>query len=316
METLWAGLSRLAQAAFTVWLAATLTFFVLKLVPGDPVEARLGPLAGISSEQKAAIRTELGLDLPIWQQYLSMLASTLQFDFGVSYQQKLPVTAVLSQQILPTVQLGMLSLVFMTMLVVIGGIIRRGGAKWNGGGIRQAVIETAQLVSVSVPTYWIGYTLLIVFSFWLGWLPSGPNQGLMSLILPSLALAIPLAGLVSRVLDSELDSAEQALFAVSSRARGMGRGKFAWRHGIRHAVPPIACLLTTLIGGILGGAVLIENVFARPGLGRVALAAITSRDMPVIIGLVILSALVFSVLGLLADLLVWWADPRKESRRV
>lgn len=308
------GLARLGQAVFTVWLAATLSFFALKLIPGDPVEARLGPLAGVSEEQKERIRISLGLDQPIGEQYLSSLGQMLRGDFGHSYQQNLEVTEVLGRQLGPTMQLAGLAILFMMLLITMGQVIRRTGTDWRQNGVRTAIVDTFQLISVSVPTYWIGYALLIIFSFSLGWFPSSSNRGIASLILPAMSLAIPLAGLMSRVLDIELDAVERSAFALSSRSRGMGRGQFAFQHGLRHTLMPLAGLLSTLVGGILGGAVLIENVFARPGLGRVALHAITSRDMPVIIGIVVLSATVFALLGLLADLIVWWADPRPGTR--
>lgn len=303
-------LGRLAQAVLTVWVAATLSFIGLKLIPGDPVDARFGPLAKISEEQKQQIREELGLELPVWQQYLNTMADFLRGDFGYSYQQSAPVTQVIGEQLPATLQLGTAAVLWMVLFVTLGQLIKRAKAPFAGGRVRGWIIEAAQLIAVSVPVYWFGFTLLIVFAYTLGWFPATPNHGLASLVLPGLALGIPLAGLLGRVVDGELDAAEHTAFALSSRARGMGRGQFAIRHGLRHTLPPAAALSTTLIGGVFGGAVLIEHTFARQGIGKVALAAIVHRDLPIVIALVVFSAVVFAVLGLVTDLVVRWADPR------
>jgi peptide/nickel transport system permease protein len=305
---------RIAQALFTVWCAATVSFFALGLVPGDPVDARFGPLASLSDAQRAALRQQFGLDAPLWMQYFDSLGKMALGDFGYSFQQHLPVLQVIGRQLQPTLQLTVVALAFTVAFVLLGQFISRARTAWAGAHLRARAVEFFQLVAVSVPNYWVGFTLLIVFSYTLGWVPAGSNHGPSAAVLPALAIAIPLAGLIGRVLDTELDAVEHTAFALSSRARGMGRWRFSTDHGLRHAAPPLAGLLTTLIGGILGGAVLIENVFARPGIGQVVLNAVLHRDMPVVIGCVVLSAMVFSALGALADALVWWADPRPETR--
>ena len=305
---------RALQVVLTLWLTATVTFLAVTAIPGDPVDIRLGPLARVSEQRREDIRQSLGLDEPVWLQYVQYLWGLVRGDFGVSYQLNQPVIDVLSQQLGHTLQLTATATVFLLLFVTAGQMVKRGGASWHRPGIREWLVDAAHVVSVSVPTYWIGYTLLIVFAFTLGWLPSSAGQGIPSLVLPGIALATPLAGLLGRVLDAELDAAERTPFAASSRARGMGRGRFALCHGLRHAVPAVAAMLTTLVGGMLGGAVLVESVFARSGLGRVVLTAVVNRDLPVVMGLVIVSAAVFAVLGLLAESVVWWADPRPASR--
>lgn len=310
---------RILWGVATVWCAVTAAFFVLRLIPGDPVDIRLGPLAAVTDEQRAALRTELGLDQSVWVQYLGYLKALLTGDFGYSYQQHLEVSAILARGTLPTLQLTALACLFALLFVVLGLAFSRIGRSWGRTPLtrtQEAITEALHLLAVSVPTYWIGATLMLVFAFGLGWFPATGTSGFDSLVLPALALSIPVAGIVGRTLGTELDRAESADFGFASRLRGMSPLRFAWFHGLRHAAAPLAALITTVVGGLFAGAVLVETVFARAGLGAITLQAVLARDMPVILALVALSACVFAVLGVLADLLVWVADPRTRGGAV
>lgn len=303
---------RVATALFTVWVAATVGFVMMRAVPGDPVEVMLGPLSATSAAQREAIRTDLGLDQPVFRQYLDTLGALLRGDLGESYQQQLAVTEVIGRQLAPTLQLTALALVFALALVALGQVLTRSGKRT--GTLRAGAVAAGETLAVTLPSFWVGFLLLTVFSFGLGWFPPGGSRGFSALVLPALAIAIPVAGLLGGLLTSELDGAERSGYALTARAGGASRREIVARHGLRHAVPSMAAITGTVLGGVLGGAVLVERVFSRPGLGQVTLTAILNRDLPVVFGLVVLSASLFAIIGILVDAVVYWADPRPASR--
>lgn len=304
---------RLAVAVVTVWAAATIGFLAMRAIPGDPVAVMLGPLSSTSNEQRAAIREDLGLDHSLVQQYLHTMGDLLRGDLGRSYQQQLDVSEIIARQLGPTVQLAALSLLFAVALVVLGQALLRTGSRT--GKARRAMIGASEVLAVTLPSFWIGFLLLTVFSFGLGWFPPGGSIGFASLVLPSIAIAIPVSGFLGQLVSGELDGAERSGYALTARAGGASRLEIVTRHGLRHAVPATAAITGTIVGGVLGGAVLVERVFSRPGLGQVTLTAILNRDLPVVFGLIVLSACLFAVVGILVDAVVTWADPRPASRR-
>lgn len=294
---------RVLGAAAVVWAAVTAAFLAVTATPGDPVSVMLGPLSGLSAAQKAQLGVELGLDRPLGEQYLAMLGRLLRGDLGTSYQLKQPVAQLLGQALAPTLQLAALALLFALALVLLGVLAAR-------GRLGSAVVGTAEVLAVVFPSFWVGFLLLTVFSFWLGWFPATGSRTAASLVLPAVAMAIPVAGVLGQAIRTELADVDHSAFALSARARGVGPARFTLRHGLRHAAVPAATLSTMVLGGLLGGAILVETVFSRPGLGSLTLTAITNRDMPVVLGLVALSAVVFAALGALADVAVGLADPR------
>lgn len=307
----WLG-SRLAASVVTVWAAATVGFLAMRAVPGDPVDVMLGPLSSTSAEQRAVIRADLGLDRPLAQQYLDTMVGLLRGDLGTSYQQHLEVTAVIGRQLAPTLQLAALALAVAVLLVSVGQIFARTGART--GRARGGLVAASEVLAVTLPSFWIGFLLLTVFSFGLGWFPPGGSAGFSALVLPAVAIAIPVAGFLGQLLSGELDRAERSGYALTARAGGASRLEIVARHGLRHAVPATVALTGTIVGSVLGGAVLVERVFSRPGLGQVTLTAILNRDLPVVFGLVVLSACLFAGIGILVDVIVTWADPRPASR--
>lgn len=296
-------MSRLAQILVVVWGAATAGFVALRLIPGDPVDVMLGVQARVSDSVRDQIRADWGLDQPLLAQYFQYLGRLLQGDLGVSYQLRTPVLDVISQQLLPTLQLtgGALALVVVMALAA---------ALFGRGRRIKRVIAFAELVVISSPTFWIGLLLLAIFSFQLNWFPVTSTEGWSSLVLPSLTLALPVAGIVSQVLRQGLDFAEGQAFSTTARSRGVTPAGLVARHTLRHAAMDTLTLSGYLVGSLLGGAVLVESVFARPGLGRVAIRAIIGRDMPVILGIIILAALVFAIINLVVDLSYRRLDPR------
>jgi peptide/nickel transport system permease protein len=301
-----AGLA--ASVVVVLWGAATLAFLAFRVIPGDPVSVMLGPQAQVSDAVKDGIRAELGLDRPPFEQYLAYLGDLVRGDLGESYQLRMPVVEVIGRQLGATVQLSLLALAIAVVLALAVALFARRGAA-------RAVAAGVELVILSSPVFWIGLVLLSVFAFGLGWFPVSGARNPATLVLPAVTLALPVAALLGQVLRDGLVQAERMPFAETVRARGAGPVWFTTRHGRRHGAAGAVTLAAYLTGSVLGGAVLVETVFARPGLGRVTLAAISDRDLPVITGIILLSAIVFVVVNVVVELLHPLIDPRVRVSR-
>lgn len=298
----------LASVVIVLWGAATLVFLAFRIVPGDPVSVMLGPQAQVSEAVKDGIRAELGLDRPPLEQYLTFIGQLARGDLGESYQLRMPVTEVIGRQLGATLQLSALALVIAVLLALAVALLVR-------GQVGRAVASGVELVILSSPVFWIGLILLSVFAFGLGWFPVSGARNPATIVLPAITLALPVAALLSQVLRDVLVQAERMPFAETVRARGAGPTWFTLRHGLRHGAASAVTLAAYLTGSVLGGAVLVETVFARAGLGRVTLAAITNRDLPVITGIILLSAIVFVTVNLVIELLHPLIDPRLRAER-
>lgn len=301
-----AGLA--ASVVVVLWGAATLAFLAFRVIPGDPVSVMLGPQAQVSEAVKDGIRADLGLDRPPFQQYLDYLGQLVRGDLGESYQLRLPVSEVIGRQLGATLQLSALALAIALVLALAVALLVRGETA-------RAVATGVELVVLSSPVFWIGLVLLSVFAFGLGWFPVSGSRNPATLVLPAVTLALPVAALLGQVLRDGLVQAERMPFAETVRARGASAGWFTLRHGLRHGASGAVTLTAYLTGSVLGGAVLVETVFARPGLGRVTLAAISDRDLPVISGIILLSALVFVTVNVLVELVHPLIDPRLRVAR-
>ena len=296
------------SAILVLWGAATLAFLAFRVIPGDPVSVMLGPQAQVSESVKDSIRNELGLDRPPWEQYFGYLAGLLRGDLGESYQLRMPVTEVIGRQLGATLQLSAVALVIAVILALVVALLAR-------GRIAGAIATGVELIILSSPVFWIGIVLLSVFAFGLGWFPVTGSRNPATLVLPAVTLALPVAALLGQVLRDGISEAERQPFAETVRARGAGPVWLTLRHSLRHGAAGALTLAAYLTGSLLGGAVLVETVFARPGLGRVTLAAITDRDLPVITGIILLSALVFVIVSIIVELLHPLLDPRLRRAR-
>jgi peptide/nickel transport system permease protein len=300
-------LRRLGPALLTVvlvlWGAATLAFLAFRVLPGDPVGAMLGPQAQVSEAVKAQIRAELGLDRPLWLQYLSSLGGLLRGDLGTSYQLRMPVSEVIGRSLGPTVQLAAAALLLAVVLALAGVLLAR-------RPLARGLIAAGELIVLSSPVFWIGLLLLTVFAFGLGWFPVSGSRTGASLVLPAVTLALPVAALLGQVLRDGIEAAERQPWALTVRARGADHARLTLRHTLRHGSVGALTLSAYLVGSLLGGAVLVETVFARPGLGRVTLAAIMGRDLPVLTGVILFSALVFVIVNTVVELVAPLLDPR------
>lgn len=293
----------LVFAVIIVWAAATLAFVLTHVLPGDPVTAMLGPQAQISEDQKELLREELGLNQPLLQQYLNYIAGLARGDLGESLQLRMPVADVIGRQLGSTLQLTGLALAFAIVLAGAVAFLAR-------GRVSRRLASTVELVVLSAPVFWIGLLLLTVFAFGLGWFPVAGSKGFMALVLPAVTLALPCAALLGQLLRDGVEAAEKQPFALSVRARGATSTRLLTRHTLRHGSLGALTMAGYLVGSLLGGAVLVETVFARPGIGRVALTAIINRDLPVIAGVIVFSALVFTLLAVVTDIVMAMIDPR------
>ncbi|MEV4615459.1 ABC transporter permease [Kitasatospora sp. NPDC049258] len=304
------GAARRLLGALAVLLgAATVAFAALQLIPGDPVTVMLGPGTAATPEVKAQIRAQFGLDQPVAVQYLHYLERLATGDLGESYQLQRPVADLIGDQLGPTVQLALAALLLAAALALLGAVATAG----RRGALR-TIGSLAELLAVSSPSYWTGILLLTAFSFQLQIFPVAGDQGLPALVLPAVTLALPVAGVLAQVLREGLESALGQPFTLTARSRGLGRPAVLLRHALRHAAAATLTLAGWLTGSLLGGAVLVESVFGRPGIGALSLQGTTNKDMPLVIGLVLLSALVFVLISTLVDLLHLAVDPRLRSR--
>lgn len=296
---------RLLSIAAVLLGAVTIAFIAVKLIPGDPVQILSGGENVVDEEQRAVIARQFGLDQPVWVQYLRYVQLAFTGDLGDSYSFRRPVVEVIADSAGHTAQLAFGAIVLAILLAIVAAIATAG----RPGPLRTAVAGV-ELVLLSTPVYWLGIILLAIFSFQLGWFPVVGNHGPSGLVLPVLAVALPIAALLSQVLRDGLEQALEQPFAITVRTRGVSELALRIGHGFRHSLLAAATLTGTVLGGVLGGSVLTETVFGRPGIGVVLLGAISTRDMPLVLGLVLLSALVFVVVNLFVDAVYLLIDPR------
>ncbi|MBT2499960.1 ABC transporter permease [Agromyces sp. ISL-38] len=295
-----------AGAVFVMWAVATLTFFAIRLIPGDPAQAILGgPGSQASQEALDQVRRDYGLDQPLIVQYLAMLGRLLTGDLGTSYALKVPVADLLGAQLGGTLLLALLSL-------VLAWILALGLSLWSTGRgrIATAVGEGIELTAAALPHFWLAAVLIAIFSSGLGWLPPVATGTAAGLVLPVVTLAVPLAGFLAQVMRESLLDAMQQPFVVSAQARGESTTGVRLRHTVRHAALPGISLSGWALGWLLSGAVVVETIFAMPGLGRTLLQAVTLRDIPVVTGVVLLISLVYVLMTVLTDVSSRIADPR------
>ncbi|GAB2926136.1 ABC transporter permease [Nonomuraea sp. N2-4H] len=295
---------RLGSGLAVLWAAATAAYLALLLAPGDTVDILVGD-GPDTPEIRAKIIAEWGLDRPEIVQYLSYLWRLLHGDLGRSYRLQQDVGEVLATQVGPTLQLTAAAAGIGIALAGVIALVTAGR-----GRLARGAASLAELVAVSVPPFLIGILLLSLFSFTLGWFPVSGAQGPRALVLPALALALPIAGVLGQVLRGGLERALEQPFAVTARARGLTERALVARHALRHALIPAVTLAGWFTGALLGGTVITEVLFGRPGLGRVAMDAVQGRDMPVVMAVVLLSALVYVTISTLLDLAYRAIDPR------
>ncbi|MFC8453212.1 ABC transporter permease [Kitasatospora sp. NPDC057223] len=297
-------LRRLLLAVVVILGAATAAFMGLRLAPGDPVQLLVGSHE-VTPETAAQVRGDLGLDRPLYVQYGLFLGRLLHGDLGQSYQLSQPVSDLLSSQAAATVELALTGF----LLALTGSVLLAVATAGRRPLLRRAS-SAVELVLSSTPAFWAGIVLLTLFSFQWQLFPAVGGDGAEGLVLPAVTLALPMLGVFSQILRESLERSLEEPFAVSARARGSGETALRLRHALRHSLVPLLTLSGWTVGSLLSGAVVVETVFSRQGIGRITASAISVRDLPVVTGVVIVSAAVFTLVNLLVDALYLVADPR------
>ncbi|TGN98757.1 ABC transporter permease [Burkholderia sp. USMB20] len=300
--------TRLATGALVLWAAVTLSFAAVHLAPGDIVSILIGEQLS-TPEIEAAIRQEWGLDEPLPLQYAHYLWRVLHGEFGRSYILNTDVAPLVLGQLWPTLKLTGAALV-VTIAFSVGLAVLTAGRRWAG-----RAASGVELLLASTPSFWLGIMLLFVFSFTLKLFPVAGDRGFASLVLPALSLGLAQGAVIGRVLRQGIERALDEPYALTVRSWGIGGLALRVRHALRHAALPAVTLAGWLVGGLLSGAVITEQVFGRPGLGKVTVDAVLSKDMPVILAIAILSAAIYVALSTAVDLLYLLIDPRLRDRR-
>lgn len=303
-------LGRVGQALLVLWAAYTVTFVILYLLPSDPVALQLSAnnieVDSLTQAQRDAAAARLGLDRPVWEQYAGMLLAALRGDFGVSYAKGIPVTDLIAQRLPGTVALSAVAVA----LSLVSGVLLAFAATWIPRGPVATLLRRLPALGVSVPNFWIGLLLIQVFAFTLGWLPAMGDAGVQSLILPAVTMAIPTSAVLAQVLVRSFDDALSEPYIATARAKGLGRAAVQLRHAARNAALPTLTILGLLIGATVTGSIVVETVFSRNGVGRLAQESVLAQDIPVVQAVVTLAAAAFVVVNLAVDLLYPLLDPR------
>ncbi len=301
-------LKRLLQF-IPVFIGVTLlTFLLLYIVPGDPIQNILGQRA--NPEQVERLREEYGLNDPLLEQYGNFLWRAVNFDFGKSFITKLPVSRMIVEKLPYTIALTVVSMIYAVVSGVIIGII---AAVFRGKWIDKLVMIIS-LLFVSMPVFWFGIILILVFGLQLKWFPmSGVGTSpwdLHYLILPALTLGTRSAAYLARMTRSYMLEILSQDYIRTARAKGISESLVLFKHALKNVAIPIMTIIALDFGSYLNGSVLTETIFSRPGIGRYAITAITKRDYSVILGTVLFAAVIFSVINLLTDILYGFLDPR------
>ncbi len=296
-------LRRVGSGALVLWAAVTLAFLALQLAPGNTVDILLGDQAR-TPEVIKAVTEEWGLDKPLLEQYFSYIVKALSGDFGTSYVLQKPVGPLIFSQIGPTLQLTAAALVVAVLTAVLSAVFTA-GRRWP-----RRIANAAELILVSIPSFWLGIVLLAVFSFSLKLFPVSGANGFPSLVLPALAVGLSIGATLGQVLREGIEKSLDEPFAISVRARGVRDVVLRFQHALRHAALPAVTLTGWAIGGLLGGAVVTEQVFGRPGLGQVTVAAVLGKDLPVVLAVAVLSAFIYVTVSTVVDLIYLRIDPR------
>jgi peptide/nickel transport system permease protein len=281
-----------------------LVFAILKFIPGDPARAVAGLDA--SPDDVENIRHQLGLDQPLQVQYVAFLGNALRGDFGRSVRSRRPVSEEVGNTLPATVQLAVVSMCIATAIGVTLGIV----AATRQNTIWDAITMAGALLGISVPIFWLGLMLILVFAVQLGWFPSQGRGGPENLVLPSLTLGAASAGTIARMTRSSMLEVLRQDYVRTARAKGLGEQIVVVRHALKNAAIPAITVIGLQFGYLLGGAVITETVFAWPGMGRLVVEAIKFRDIPVVQACILLLALMFCLINILVDLLYAYLDPR------
>jgi ABC-type dipeptide/oligopeptide/nickel transport system permease component len=298
---------RIAQLIVTVVLASTVIFALIHL-SGDPTQGFMP--VGASPEVREATRARLGLDDPLWRQYVRFVGHGLTGDFGDSWRDRQPALNAVLDRLPATLLLGSTALVTATVGGVVLGIL--------SASLRQRVLMAAvqgvALAGQAIPTFWLGAMFILIFAVRLGWLPSSGDGSLTALVLPMLTLAAQPGSIIARLIATGMQELQRTNFVRTAHSKGVPPRLVAVHHVFPNAVLPVLAFIGLQAGFLIGGTVVIESVFAWPGIGRLALQSATQRDLPVIHAFVVVTAIGVCLVNLAIDLVVGVIDPRQRGR--
>ncbi|EMA8634805.1 ABC transporter permease [Cronobacter sakazakii] len=304
--------ARVGQALLVLWASFTVSFVLLQLLPGDAIAIKFqNPELGLNAAQIAQMRTAYGADAPLWRQYLESLGGAVRGDFGFSLQAGVPVSALLAASLPATLRLAALGF---TLALVIAVLLAALSTLSYGRALRRAFAALPSLF-VAVPTFWLGITLIQLFSFQWRLIPV-INPGFWEgLILPVMTLAVPISAPLAQLLIRNIDVVMHQPFVTVARAKGASHRGVLWRHVARNALLPVLTVAGLLLGELIAGALVTETVFGLNGLGQLTRDAVNNQDLAVLQAIVLVAALGFVLINLLVDLLYPLLDPRLSLSR-
>ncbi len=297
-------IQRLVAALLTLIGVATIVFFLLRLLPGDPARIIAGLLA--SEEEIQRIRVQLGLDKPLWMQYIIFMGRLIGGDLGLSARTSQPVLVEVAARLPNTLKLAVVSTILATVVGVSAGVI----AATRRYSLFDYIASFGSLIGISMPVYWLGLLLIILFAVKLHWLPAAGAEKPTSIILPSLTLALFSVALVARMTRASMLEVLNQDYIRTARAKGLKERTVIFRHALQNAFIPVLTVIGLQFGALLGGAVLTESVFGWPGIGLLLVDSIFARDYPVVQGIVLIFSAMFILVNLIVDILYAYIDPR------
>ena len=309
-------IKRLGSLIVSLFVASLVIFACIEIVPGDPASFMLGVNA--QPDTINALREELGLNTSHTQRYVSWISGLLKGDLGTSYTYRSPVSDIVSDRLQVSVPLALYALTLTILIAFPVGVL---AAAWRGSAVDLFVMGATQL-GIAVPNFWFAILMVIVFAINLGWFSAGGFPGwdagilavIKALTLPAVALALPQASILARVMRSSLLDTLSEDYIRSARAKGLSRRQVMWRHALRNAMIPVLTIIGLQFSFLLAGAIIIENVFFLPGLGRLVFQAITQRDLIVVESVVMLLVFAVVLVNFIVDLAYAWVDPRLRER--
>jgi ABC-type dipeptide/oligopeptide/nickel transport system permease component len=295
---------RLALTIPVLLGVATLVFALIHLVPGDPAQAMLGESA--SQQDVARLRTSLGLDRPLLAQYTAFLGGLGRGDLGKSFRFGTPVTQEIQRRLPQTAMLAVCAMTFAIAFAIPLGIV---AAVFRGRFLDHASMTLA-LAGISMPGFWLGPLLAIVFAVYLGWLPVSGSGSPAHLVLPSVTLGAALAAILARMTRASVVEELRELYVTAARARGLSQARAVVRHAFRNSLIPVVTIIGLQFGAVLTGTIITETIFAWPGVGRLLIQAINTRDYPLVQGCILFISITYVAMNLLTDLAYGLLDPR------
>ena len=301
---MWSFVARRLLTAIVVVFGVVTAIFFLARLSGDPIALMIQP--GMSPADIDKLRVFLGFDRPVWEQYLAFVAGALRGDFGQSPWQMAPAFGLVLERLPPTLLLTSVALTFTLVLGVAAGTI---SAVWRGS-IIDRVVMVIVLMGQSIPGFWLGVMLILIVSVEMRLVPAAGYGTALHLVLPAVTLGLFSLARLTRLVRSELLDTLSREFIITARSKGLREVVILWRHAIRNVLVPIVTVIAVDFGVLIGGAVIVETIFAWPGLGRLMIQAIGQRDFPIVQAGVFVIAILVVTTNLIADLLYAWLDPR------